>query len=61
MYFVFYQYVFVKGEGRGCGHYIRMGRDVPTKGFYFHSLSGTGAGGFKYTLMSVWKGGGKLP
>ena len=44
MYLVFYQYVFVKGEGRGCGHYIRMGRDVPTKGFYFHSLSGTGAG-----------------
>ena len=43
-----------------------MGRDVPTEGFYFHSLSGTGwgggwgGGGFKYTLMSVWKGGGKL-
>ena len=31
MYFI---NVFVKGGGGVCTHYIRMGRDVPTKVFY---------------------------
>ena len=47
-----------------CAHYIRMGRMCRQK-CSIHSLSGTlgrgGGGGFKYTLMSVWKGGGTLP
>ena len=48
MYFVFYQNVFVKREWGGEAHYVRMGTDVRRLGF-------------KRTLMSVWKGDGKLP
>ena len=48
------------GGGGGQHHYISMGRDMPTKGVLFQSLSGTGmyllyksGKGFKYVRKGV--------